>query len=123
MRLVFADARGCVMAAPEVRRAEAVTPQEHIEQLHRELRERRLDPATGRPREGSRQIDEKTGLMLWERGHYDRILAAGHIHVDELGPVGVRILRWLSGWDDHTTRGLEEILAKVFEAGRASARP
>lgn len=50
------------------------------------------------------------GLRPWEQANLDRLVAAAGIDPEDLPDTGRRILRWLAGWDDHTTTGLEQIL-------------
>lgn len=91
---------------------------EHVDQIKREMAERDAE-MLDRMEEGK----PRPPLSSWRLEHRDRLVMAAHVEVDELSAVGTRVLDWLAGWDNFTVVGVSELLAKAYDAGRASTAP
>lgn len=90
---------------------------EHVDQIKRQMAEH---DASLRDRLDARDPDTRLDMPTWQREHLARMVAAGHVDVDKLSPVGGRVLRWLAGWDNFTIVGIEELFAKIHDAGKAA---
>jgi hypothetical protein len=85
----------------------------HVDELRRDLAERSAGDVD--------QQDAVGPLATWERANLDRIVAAAHVDVDELSAVAAGTLRWLAHSSDaFIERGVCELLAKAYDAGKAA---
>lgn len=90
---------------------------EHVDQIKREMAEH---DAALLDRLDARDPEARLDMPAWQRSHLERMVAAGHVDVNKLSAVGGRVLRWLAGWDNFTVVGIEELFAKIYDAGKAA---
>lgn len=90
---------------------------EHVDQIKREMADH---DAALRDSLDARDPETRLDMPAWQREHLERMVAAGHVDIDHLSPVGARVLKWLAGWDNFTVVGIEELFAKIYDAGKAA---